>query len=133
MAEAVDSNHSNICKYHHYGQCKFGQSCQNFHTQVTCENIPCFDPTCKSRHPKICRYFSSYGNCKFKDKCSYLHFSSESNLAIEIDSLREEVSSLKNKNQELEEEIQTIKKYLEFKENITIEYVLFFAPTLAKK
>ena len=39
-----------------------------------CENMEtCSVKNCQKRHPKTCRNFKTYGDCRHKEKCSYQH------------------------------------------------------------
>ena len=119
-----------VCNYHHYGFCKFGTTCQKFHSQVTCSNFPCLDHNCKSRHPRICRYYSSFGRCKFEDTCAYLHYSPETplkNVREEVSSLASEVLKLKSEKKEMEEkisklaeEISSVRTLINFSKSVTL-------------
>ena len=55
------------------------------------------------RHPRICQYFSLYGNCKYENHCAYIH---ELPCKSEIDTLRRELSLVK---QEVDILVQKIK------------------------
>ena len=66
---------SSICLYNKYGHCKFGQRCRLQHVDNICDSINCDMHNCRSRHPRICTYFSQFGRCKFADYCSFLHVS----------------------------------------------------------
>ena len=44
---------------------------------------------CDERHPRICQYFSLYGNCKYENHCAYIH---ELPCQSKIDTLWRELS-----------------------------------------
>ena len=54
-----------VCQFHQHGHCKFGKSCDKFHTAETCDSFPC---------PGI-QKCASILPCRFAAKCSYLHYS----------------------------------------------------------
>ena len=96
----------NVCKFNNVGHCKFGSNCRNRHTLETCTNFPCRVKECPLRHPKMCKYFVQFGQCRFKENCSYLHFSeldkTKKGLEKEIETLKIEVEALKSRNIEIE-------------------------------
>ena len=96
-----------ICLHHHYGHCKYGIHCRNQHVEETCENYPCPTKTCNKRHPKICRYFSLTGACKFNKNCSFLHRHREN---TKIDDLEKDVKKLKEEIEALTTEVSLLKK-----------------------
>ena len=49
----------NVCRRCKLGHCNFGDKCNIF--------------DCEIRHPKICKYISFYGRCKFTTYCDYSH------------------------------------------------------------
>ena len=44
-----------------------------------CENVSCDLSTCMLRHPKLCRFFIQYKNCKF-DPCRFEHVQKETDI-----------------------------------------------------
>ena len=89
----MEGGNALICPFRKYGHCKFGDVCKHFYIYHTCLNIQCKDMSCKSRHPKSCKYFAK-GICKFGNSCSCSHSDNpqdESN----ISSLRNEIQVLK--------------------------------------
>ena len=94
-----------ICKFFRNGHCKFGDHCQKSHSVETCRTFPCLNESCPGRHPPRCKYFSRLGRCKFKELCSYLHYTDETNflkIRKEIDNLVQEIEKLKDRNQFLQ-------------------------------
>ena len=63
----------NVCIFNKYGYCKFKYTCRKQHIQEKCSNEKCEILRCSLRHPKICRYFRDFGNCKFGEWCSFRH------------------------------------------------------------
>ena len=39
----------------------------------TCNQPQCSDKTCLRRHPRACKYFSTFDSCKFREDCSCFH------------------------------------------------------------
>ena len=68
------------------------------------------------RHPKPCKFFSSYGNCKFGKDCSFLHLPL-TNYEKEIDALKaiikqkdEELGNVLSRLFEIEKKIERLSK-----------------------
>ena len=61
-----------VCKYYQYGHCKYNITCSKRHLETECEIANRTDVACEMRHPKVCRYFYTFGRCKF-NPCSYRH------------------------------------------------------------
>ena len=84
---------------------KPNQHCNKNHTLDTCTSFPCVKEDCHKRHPKLCRYFTVSGFCKFNQNCSYLHITSikdqTSQLETEVVNLKLEILSLYNHVSEL--------------------------------
>lgn len=71
---AMAEQQLNICKHYQTGFCKFKDECQKTHEHTMCENMEnCSVKNCCKRHPKICRNFKTYGDCRHKEKCAYQH------------------------------------------------------------
>ena len=62
----------NVCKWNKFGYCKHGEMCRKFHAKEICENASCQIMCCLKRHPKQCKYYINYKQCKF-DPCAFLH------------------------------------------------------------
>ena len=88
-----------VCKFYQSGYCKFQTHCRKSHVHNICQNHQCADRTCVLRHPRVCKYFSNLGSCKFNSACAYLHTS---------DLHKEEISRLKAEIQKLEDKINSI-------------------------
>ena len=54
----------NVCRFHKFGFCKFKSDCKNKHIEEICEEKSC-DKKCDKRHPKPCKYFVNFGDCKW--------------------------------------------------------------------
>lgn len=102
----------NLCKFHHFGHCKFGSHCKKQHIINTCTKFPCKAEGCLMRHPRLCRFFSQFARCKFGDQCSYFHKTvseaSNRHLESEIEKLKEEIKNLKIHCQVLQREIHIV-------------------------
>ena len=102
----------NACHFHQYGHCRYGSHCRRSHTKETCSSFPCYNATCMKRHPKLCKYFSMSGLCKFKQTCSFLHFQPGreelKTQEIEIEKLNDEVEALKKQVSDLKAAIDEI-------------------------
>ena len=91
--------HTPPCVYYKYGHCKFQNLCKNNHIHELCDIEDCDGKTCVRRHPKQCRYFLTYGKCKF-NPCSYSHRNSPEHeklkrLEITVDDMKREINELK--------------------------------------
>ena len=107
------------CKPFQSGYCKFGERCRKLHINVICENLQCDKVSCENRHPKSCRYFSTFNTCKFGVHCAFFHNKSETIMKIEktkkeITVLKSEIEHLQSsivqsENQVLRDEIEELK------------------------
>ena len=104
------------CKHFQSGFCKFGERCRNQHINVLCENNQCDKLPCEKRHPKSCRFFSTFTTCKFGDHCAFLHKKSETVMKIEatdmeIDVIKSKIEHLKSNI--VQSEIKLLKDEIE--------------------
>ena len=88
-----------LCAYFKYGHCKYMSNCRNRHVQDVCDIDKCDGKSCEKRHPKPCRYFQTFGRCKY-NPCSYSHVDSLIHVKIGkleslIDMMRSEIEDLK--------------------------------------
>ena len=90
-----------VCKYNQTGFCKYRQQCRRQHIPDICSTFPCTNNMCYLRNPRICKYYSALGRCKFGDSCLYLHTSRFLTLENDISNLKSEIMELKRKNTEL--------------------------------
>ena len=98
----------NICQFNKFGFCKFGNTCFRNHENIKCENGECSVIDCDLRHPRKCKFFMEYRNCKFRDYCKFSH-------EILDDRIKsDEINELRNKLEEMKENI--IKKDQEIKQ-----------------
>ena len=80
-----------------------------------CQTEQCASESCNKRHPKLCKYFSTF--CKFGDNCCYKHVTPKSNtvtdtthIVSQLKSLGEQIKIMSNTIINLEKEISTFKK-----------------------
>ena len=99
----------NLCKFNKFGFCKFRNNCFRKHFDQKCENGQCDVKSCHLRHPKKCRYFMIYENCKFGEFCKFNHDVLETiRESKQMDDIRKKLDELRNRIIEKEKEI-TIK------------------------
>ena len=83
-----------VCHFYQNGFCKFKQQCVNKHISDICPTHPLFqNKECEKRHPKSCRMFALFTNCKF-ERCAYAHDKDNRNDS-NIEELKPEVIELK--------------------------------------
>ena len=87
-----------VCSYHRYGYCKYKETCNNLHMKEVCSIKDCSSESCLLRHPRLCRFFSLTGTCKFGSDCAYRH----TNL------IQEEIAAIKLKIDELSKKIAVV-------------------------
>ena len=68
----------------------FKSSCKNKHIEEICEKKTCDKKICNKRHPKPCKYFVNFGDCKLGSSCAYAHNS----MKMEIEKLEQKVDGL---------------------------------------
>ena len=103
-----------LCKFNQEGFCKFGTKCNRRHDNEICINRnKCESPQCNKRHPKLCRFYYQFGQCKFGDNCAFSHSREntrkEESLENEVKELKEDVNKLKEENRK----VKTLKKEVE--------------------
>ena len=81
----------NICKFNKFGYCKFKSNCRNKHVEEICSEKTCNQTTCEKRHPRLCKYFVKYGDCKLGSICAYSHIN---NQKMELEKLEDKVNEL---------------------------------------
>ena len=79
-----------ICKFNQSGYYKYKSHYRKHHVTKICPNIQCTKTSCLYRHPRVCRYFSNSGKCKFSDSCAYLHKNNNITLEKEISEQKKE-------------------------------------------
>ena len=94
-------NVTNVCLYFKFGYCKHKDCCRKKHVKEVCDTKACEISTCSLRHPKICKFYREYGQCKF-NPCLFRHVDT----IIDIDALKRE-------NENILERLQTIDTKLE--------------------
>ena len=64
------------CRYFNRGHCRNKSECQFSHPSEICaiylQGFICQEKTCKSRHPKVCKWTKTVTGCKRQD-CDFLH------------------------------------------------------------
>jgi len=118
-----------VCRFNQFGFCRFGNLCFRKHENQKCENVSCDVKRCSFRHPRKCRYYLEYKNCKFGSYCKYSHDLTPMDTHVEeIDKLKKNIDDLKKviaeKDTELkekDEEIKRIEKRIIFEKDKIIE------------
>ena len=106
-----------VCKHNQTGYCKHGHQCSREHVNVMCPNFNnCSVNTCALRHPKTCKHFSMYQDCKFKN-CAYSHDQSKcmtniGKLEVEVGELKSAIHENKETNKKLDHKIRNINEQL---------------------
>ena len=96
----LEENIQKVCDHNKYGFCKFSNRRRQKHIDIKCENQTCEIKTCFKRHPKECRYYRSYGRCKFGIYCLYEHINERNDLREEVDNIKVSLRVLENKMDE---------------------------------
>ena len=68
---------------------------------TTCPTYKCMVEDCTFWHPRLCKFFTQFGRCKFGSQCSYLH-PVEKSSDDEIKALKQEIQILGLKIEEME-------------------------------
>ena len=76
---------ADVCRFNKNGFCKFGEECRNRHVREICGVPQCGEQECVRRHPRPCRFFASYGSCRFGDDCAYLHKVKKDDAVVELE------------------------------------------------
>ena len=90
-----------LCIHNQRGFCKFGVKCTKKHEDKVCENRnECTNTECRYRHPRLCKYFFRFRQCKYGEGCAYSHLLENKSKKIEelekeVDELKEEMKQLK--------------------------------------
>ena len=97
-----------VCNYFERGFCKFGERCSLQHkNKTTCEKIYCKNKLeCEFRHPKQCKYFEKFGQCKFGIFCAYLH--QKPAWEVRVENMEMELQNLKSKIKNLNDQIKSL-------------------------
>ena len=120
-----------VCRYFQTGYCKFKSECRNMHINEYCSDSQCSDRSCIKRHPRKCKYFVTFGSCKFATNCAYLHLSRAQEDG-EIALLKEEIGKLKM-------QISRIQQILNYRESNSVQdanadlYTSITSPTVFAK
>ena len=95
------------CYHNNRGYCSFGDKCRYQHYKEICSEVICRVQSCTKRHPVICKYRDQ---CKFfkQNTCAFKHNEIKNKVenkdlekkieiyTIEMESLKHEISDLKN-------------------------------------
>ena len=104
----------NVCQRNKYGFCKFRQVCRKQHITEKCENLNCEIENCLQRHPQECRYFRSYGRCKFSEFCFYEHkVGDKTTPRNEFEKVTAKLEDFATRFQEKEERLDAVEKISE--------------------
>ena len=71
----------------------------------------CKSKACLKRHPKVCKFFTSFNSCKFGEHCAYKHVTSSKQDTI--DELSVKLASLENAVKEITHRIECLEKVIE--------------------
>ena len=74
-----------VCFFDYRGFCKKGYDCLKKHFQEICKNKNCHGDSCLKQHPKLCIFFTTFGDCKFGEYCRYLHERKDGNVMVELE------------------------------------------------
>ena len=90
-----------------------------------CPNEYCKSTTCNIRQPRVCKFFTMFGSCKFGNNCSYKHTISKthsdiSELKVEITKLKESFQKVFESLAAKENEIGTLSERIKELETINI-------------
>ena len=108
-------SHVKVCNYNQFGFCKFGDKCRMPHVSELCNDLHCDKKLCEKRHPKECKYFSTYSTCKFGKHCAFKHVESNpqsciQELSNDLKSLTGSIKEMADKITQLELELYNMKK-----------------------
>ena len=114
-----------MCKHHKFGYCKYLVKCKGIHYNEECKDLSgCKSvQSCKKRHPKRCKKFSS-GNCSFGIDCAYNH---------KITEKEEEANALKKKVEVLEKLVIDLTNKVETMEQDTVEKLQVVVRAMSRK
>ena len=104
--ELMENIMESVCQFNKFGFCKFIKSCFRKHEERKCENGTCEKQECPFRHPRTCKFFVMYKNCKFGTYCKFEHDLPKDENNKEIESIKKELEELKERIIEKEKEIK---------------------------
>ena len=91
--------------------CKYGIQCEKNHYNNICQVQVCRSRACTDRHPRTCKYFSNNGDCRYKDKCAYVHAFDKEYEKLEM--LEKDIAILKDEVKKLSKITQILLKGLQ--------------------
>ena len=62
-----------VCMFNKFGFCKWEANCKKIHLNEICLLEECESRKCNKRHPRLCKYFSERGFCKYGSSCRFDH------------------------------------------------------------
>ena len=62
-----------VCMFNKFGFCKWEANCKKIHLDEICLLEECESRKCNKRHPRLCKYFSERGFCKYGSSCRFDH------------------------------------------------------------
>ena len=108
-----------VCQYYQNSFCKYRQQCVNKHVSDVCLTHPlCQKKQCEKCHPKSCRRFDMFKNCKFK-RCAYSHDKDNRNNS-NIEDIKHEVVELKQSVKKLYESCHNEAKIKTLEEEVKV-------------
>ena len=102
-----------MCQFNKFGFCKFRNNFFRKHKDNICENGQCEVRKFPLRHPKKCRFFVMYKNCKFGTFCRFNHvFIDVFKDSEEIEKIKKQLDEVKKEIMERDEKIDKLNKNL---------------------
>ena len=93
-----------VCQFNKFGFCKFRKTSFRKHEDKLCENGKSETKKCPYRHPKKCRFFVMYRNCKFGEFCRFGHDIIED--GKEVEKLKQQLEELRKRIDDKDKEIK---------------------------
>ena len=106
-----------VCSYNRKGYCKFQDRCHNLHINEVCGLSSCLNDSCQLRHPRTCKYYSSYGACKYADNCAYSH---KNLLLDEVNSIKRDMAQILDKMELIQKALNELTAF-ESSTNLALE------------
>ena len=99
-----------VCTYFKFGHCKFGEQCRKQHLKETCRQENCDLSSCHRRHPRKCKFFFYYGECKFAYSCSYSHEVATQDNQVSIAAFKDLEVKVKSQEEFIQEQKNEVKE-----------------------
>ena len=125
-------DNQNVCLFFKFGYCKFKSNCKNKHVTQVCDDEKCVQKKCPKRHPRNCKYDTTFGSCKLGTACAYAHGKKNENNKLEqkLDQLIEitkkkddEIDKLIKMNNDKDKIIDTLLKKIKEKDEVVEQLV----------